>query len=115
MFPIPESHSQNEAQDREKRARFNPDAATVRKNFDDVRNELQQSSLGRILQNVICDALSVCKLEKIVAFGAGTICPYEPTHHISKAHRNRHAALLAIRDNLEAKDVSKGKEIKVFL
>ena len=116
MFPLPESHSQNEAQDREKRARFNPDAATVRKNFDDVRNELQQSSLGRILQNVICDELSVCKLEKIVAFGAGTICPpYEPTHHISKAHRNRHAALLTIRDNLQAKNVSKGKEIKIFL
>lgn len=87
MFPLPEAHSQNEAQDREKRARFNPDAATVRKNLDDVRNELQQSSLGRTLQNVVCAALSVCKLEKIVAFGAGTICPpYEPTHHISKAH-----------------------------
>jgi hypothetical protein len=52
MFPLPEAHSQNEAQDREKRARFNPDAATVRKNLDDVRNELQQSSLGRTLQNV---------------------------------------------------------------
>ncbi|KAE9371245.1 hypothetical protein N431DRAFT_467435 [Stipitochalara longipes BDJ] len=116
MFPIPEAHSQSETRDQEQRGIFNPDAATVRKNFNDVRNEFQKSKLCVELRRILSKSLSKRTCNKIIAFGAGSICPpYEPIHHISKTCRNQHAALLVIRDVLLTENTAVEKKIEIFL
>jgi hypothetical protein len=117
-FPITEEELERQASYKERRATWNPDAATVRKNFDDVRAEFDRSKLREELQMLIhsMQLPSQRKCNKIVCFGAGTICPaFEPTHHYSKTFRNKHAALLAIRDALKADRASNGEEIEIFL
>jgi hypothetical protein len=115
MFPTPDPHSQSESRDREQRVISNPDVATVRKRFNDSRTRFEKSGLGvHLCQNL--EFLSERKCDKIVAFGAGSLCsPYEPTHHISKTRLTQHAALLVARDTLIAKNIAVGKKIDIFV
>jgi hypothetical protein len=117
MFPPSEEDLQKENREKEQRAAWNPDAATVRKNFDDVRAELARSKLRGELEKLIHHMKHRDRqCNKIVVFGAGTMCsPFAPTHHVAKACLNKHAALLVIRDALKADQASTDKAIKIFL
>ena len=115
MFPAPEKQLKSDSPDEEKSVVPSPDAATIRKHFSDSQKEFQKSKLCAETRRIVRE-FSKRKCDKIVAFGAGSMSlPHESTHETSNTHRDRHAALLVIRDALVAETTAKGKKVEIFL
>jgi hypothetical protein len=81
------------------RQQFNPDAATVRSNFDATINRFKGTQLCKRLEVLVHDLFLRTNCNKIVAFGGFTICaPSGPETAMAIRLQTQHAALLVIGD-----------------
>lgn len=114
-FGLSPQQEQHKLIEQEQLARLYPSIDTVRKEYGKVRAEFVRCNLRVQLWELIhsLNARSKRTCDKIVAFGAGTLCPpHESLHPVSRTNRTRHAALLAMRDMLKE---DMGKEVKIYV